>query len=247
MTTAVDGLAADRAALLELCGELGDGEWRAESGCPGWSVQDVVSHMGALFWMVVDPSKLPDTGDVPTELAQERLVASRRSMSAEEVVDDYAWVSRAALEVLAGLEGADAELPLGDLGTYPASLVPTAFSFDHFVHIRADLFAPRGPLTGPAPESDELRIGPTLEWIEAALPQQNVEAVAALTGSVEFVLDGPGARTIGVGTGPTQCRVKTGADAFVRCITQRSDWDRADIEVVGDGPGRAALRGLHVF
>jgi uncharacterized protein (TIGR03083 family) len=247
MTTAVDGLAADRAALLELCGGLSDSEWRAESGCPGWSVQDVVSHMGALFWMVVDPSKLPDTGDVATELAQERLVASRRSMSAAEVLGDYDGVSSAALEVLAGLEGADVEVPLGDLGTYPASLVPTAFSFDHFVHIRADLFAPRGPLTGRAPESDELRIGPTLDWIEAALPQQNVETVGALTGSIEFVLDGPGARTIGVGTGPGLCTVEAGADAFVRCITQRADWHRADIEVVGDEPARAALRDLHVF
>jgi hypothetical protein len=41
--------------------------------------------------------------------------------------------------------------------------------------------------------------------------------------------------------------VEAGADVFVRCITQRADWDRADIEVVGDEPARAALRDLHVF
>ena len=44
-------------------------------------------------------------------------------------------------------------MTLGDFGSYPASLLPSAYSFDHYTHIRADLFAPRGPLPGPPPPS----------------------------------------------------------------------------------------------
>src|ERR1017187_5652054 len=111
---AIEALRADREALLAIGARLSDDDWRAGSGCPGWSVQDVVAHMGTLFWAVVDPGALPDS----TRLA-----------------------------TLAALESQDFELALGDLGTYPAFVLPNAFSFDHYTHIRADLFAPRGPLT----------------------------------------------------------------------------------------------------
>ena len=71
MGTAIEALQADREALLDICAKLGDSEWKADSGCPGWSVQDVVAHMGALFWMLVDPSTLPAASDRPTEQANE--------------------------------------------------------------------------------------------------------------------------------------------------------------------------------
>ena len=60
MCTAIGALQADREALLGVCAELGDSEWKADSGCPAWSVQDVVAHMGTLFWMLVDSSTLPE-------------------------------------------------------------------------------------------------------------------------------------------------------------------------------------------
>ena len=56
------------------------------------------------------------------------------------MVDDYTAVSKDAIDRLAHLEGRDFEIPLGDLGTYPASMVPNAFAFDHYTHIRVDLF-----------------------------------------------------------------------------------------------------------
>src|SRR5580700_6933329 len=121
-----------------------------------------------------------------TEQAQEVYVASRRSWSAARVLADYEWVSLPAFEALEGLAGLDLEVPLGDLGTYPAALLPAAYAFDHYTHIRADLFPPRGPLPGPPPPSDELRLVPALDWIEAALPQQNAGVLAALAGPVRI-------------------------------------------------------------
>jgi uncharacterized protein (TIGR03083 family) len=246
-STAIDALRADREALLSICAQLGDADWKAESGCTGWSVQDLVSHMATLYWVVVDGSQLPDTTGLPTERAQDVNVESRRSWSTDRVVDDYTTVSAQAIESLALLETQDFELPLGDLGTYAAPLLPNAFSFDHYTHIRADLFAPRGPLTGPVPPSDELRMVPALDWIEAALPQQNADLLARLDGSVSLEVTGTGGRTIEVGTGTPCAQVTTEAPAIVRWITQRSDWDEAGVTASGDAAALALVRQLKVF
>ncbi len=245
--TAIEALRADRAALLEVAGDLSEGQWAAPSGCAGWRVQDVVAHMGALFTMVVEPAALPDAVGLPTERAQDLYVEARRRWTAEEVLSDYESVSAPALDALAGLEGQDFELPLGDLGTYPASMLPNAFSFDHFTHIRADLFAPRGPLTGAPPVADELRLSPAFYWIEAALPQQNVEALGALSGVIEIELSGPGARTVRLGSGAPIAHLRSPGAAFVRWITQRGSWEELDVEGRGDEQALRLAASLRVF
>ena len=247
MRGAIEALEADREALLGICVGLGDADWKAESGCAGWSVQDVVAHMGALFWMVVDPSRLPDTTNLPTERAQDVYVDARRSWGADDVVADYDTVSTQAIERLAGLEDQDFELPLGDLGTYPASVLPNAFSFDHYTHIRADLFLPRGPLTGEPPPADELRLVPAVDWIEAALPQQNAERLASLGGTVDVVLDGPGGGVIRLGSGGSGAEIRSSTPSFVRWITQRATWEDEGVEVAGDNGMLALARELKVF
>ena len=247
MTMATDGLEADRAALLETCAGLDDADWRAPSGCSGWTVQDVVAHMGALYWLVVDRAKLPDVTGLPTERAQDVLVDHRRSMTPGQVLADYESVSADAIPILASLDGQDFELPLGDLGTFKASTVPTAYSFDHYVHIRMDLFEPRGSLTGPPPPSDERRLAPALEWVAAALPQQSAAALADMGGVVEFVISGPGARTIEAGSGEPLGQVTMAGPEFIKAITQRGDWAEAEIKQADDALTPAALARLKVF
>jgi uncharacterized protein (TIGR03083 family) len=245
--TAIDAMRADRDELLSICERLSEADWKTESGCAGWSVQDLVAHMATLYWVVVDPSTLPDTTGVPTEQAQEINVESRRSWSADRVVEDYRTVSAQAIDAMAMFEGQDFEVPLGDLGTYPAGVLPNAFSFDHYLHIRADLFAPRGPLPDPVPPSDELRLAPALDWIEAALPQQNAELVSSLPGAVALVETGPGGRTIIAGSGPAVAEVSSDSDSFLRWITQRGAWESLGVAASGDPDALAAVQKLKVF
>jgi uncharacterized protein (TIGR03083 family) len=245
--TAMGALRADRDAILELGTGLTEADWAAASGCPGWSAKDVVAHLGALLRLVIDPSSLPDTSGLGTEQAQEVYVASRRSWSAARVLADYEWVSLPAFEALEGLAGLDLEVPLGDLGTYPAALLPAAYAFDHYTHIRADLFPPRGPLPGPPPPSDELRLVPALDWIEAALPQQNAGVLAALSGPVRISVTGPGARTIQVGRGEPVAEVSSDAPALVRWITQRGDWEQLGVKPCGDQRELGLVAQLKVF
>jgi uncharacterized protein (TIGR03083 family) len=250
MGASTEALASDRAELLRICSELDDDGWNSASGCAGWSFKDVVAHMGALFWVAVDPSVLPDTTGLGTEAAQEVIVGSRRSLSGPEVLDDYAAVSEKALAVLDGFEGVDAEIPLGDLGTYPAHLLPSAYCFDHYTHIRADLFSPRGPLPGPAPSSDELRVGPALDWIGAALSQQNRRLLESSPSvGANIVITGTGARTIAIGdpSGAASATVRSDADTCVRWITQRASWDDLEVQAEGDPEALSVIRQLKVF
>jgi uncharacterized protein (TIGR03083 family) len=244
---AIEALAADREALLKIAAGLGETEWESESGCPGWSVQSVVSHLGALYWMLVDPSTLPDVTGLPTEKAADVFVDQRRSWTAEQVLADYESVSTTALAALEGLADQDFEVPLGDLGAYPASALPNAFAFDHFLHIRGDLFAPRGPLTSAPPPSDELHLGPALDWVEAALPQQNAPALAGLRAAVEIDLSGPGARPIRLGPGEAGSSVRSDSDSFVRWVTQRTTWEATGVASSGDEADLAIIRSLRVF
>jgi hypothetical protein len=203
--------------------------------------------MGALLRLVVDPSSLPDAAGLDTERAQEVYVAARRPWSAARVLDDYEWVSLPAFEALEGLAGLDLEIPLGDFGTYPASLIPTAYAFDHYTHIRADLFPPRGPLAGPPPPSDELRLVPALDWVEAALPQQNAGRIAALTGGVQISVTGPAARTLRLGQGDPVAEISSDAPAFIRWVTQRGSWPELGVRAQGDERQLGVAAGLKVF
>ena len=247
MSSAIKAIEEDRKVLLELCQLMDDSVWTKDSGCPGWSVQDLLSHMACSFWLAVDPSRLPDPGGLPAERAADLYVESRRSMTPEELVADYESASLKGLEVLAGLAGQDFEVPLGDVGTYPASVIPTAFAFEEYVHIRFDLFAPDGPLKGDPPESDEVRLAPTLDWIEVSLPQQNPKLLDQMNSAVEIRLGGLCERTLRVGNGDVAAHIESDSQAFVRWITQRGTWPELGVHADGDATALEIVRQLRVI
>jgi hypothetical protein len=141
----------------------------------------------------------------------------------------------------------EAEVPLGDLGTYPVSMLPKAFCFDHYLHLRADLFSPRGSLAGPPPPSDAPRLAAAVDWVEAALPQQNAELVASLPGSVEIALDGPAARLLRLGAGEPTAQIRSDAASFLLWITHRATWEESGVTASGDEHQLAIAQRLRVF
>lgn len=247
MSSAIQAIEADRSALLEVLGQLEEADWARASGLPGWSVRDVVSHMACSFWLAVDPSHLPDPAGLPAERAADLYVESRRNMTSGEIVDDYESVSLKGLELLAAAGSQDFEVPLGDVGTYPASAIPAAFAFEHYVHIRYDLMRPHGPLQATPPASDEMRLQPTVDWIEAALPQQNAGPLGRIDGAVEVRLNGPCTRTLRLGDGDVTAQIASDADAFVRWITQRGEWEALGVHAEGDRANLEIARQLRVF
>ena len=245
MLRAIEATSADRGALLDIAAGLTPQQWQEPSGCAGWSVQDVVTHLANLFWLVADTSKLPDTSGEATEAAQDIAVAARRGMSPQEALADYEKASDIGLQRLAELAEADIELPLGKFGTYQSPVLASAYAFDHYTHLRADLFPPRGPLASQQPPSDELRLAAALDWIEAALPQQY--PAAALDCSLEIQVTGTAARLITFGSGEAMATICSDGPALVRWVTHRATWAELGVDTVGDEQALAVARTLKVF
>ncbi len=51
MNGALRAIEEDRKAVLVLCPQIPEAVWAKDSGCPGWSVHDPVSHMACSFWL----------------------------------------------------------------------------------------------------------------------------------------------------------------------------------------------------
>ncbi|HEY2450890.1 MAG TPA: hypothetical protein VGI49_19035 [Mycobacterium sp.] len=132
-------------------------------------------------------------------------------------------------------------------GTYPASVVPIAFAFEHYVHIRCDLLSPGGPLSAEPPASDELRLAPTLDWIEAALPQPNAKLLDGMDKAVEVRVTGVSGRTLRIGNGDVPAQITRDSTAFIRWITQRGSWEALGVDAHGDPSALDVVRRLTVF
>jgi uncharacterized protein (TIGR03083 family) len=242
--SAVTALRADHAFLSDLAASFTPEEWAAESGCAGWSVQDLVAHLTQLFQSVVDESALPDRDPAGTERTMDRWVEALRGLPTAEVLDRYRTLGEQVLVGLDAIQGIDDLLDLGDLGFHPMHLGANAFAFDHYAHVRVDLLGPTGPIDRPAPPTTEDHADAAAAWILSALPQMSPEAVVA---PIELVLTGPAGRIVHLGPeGEPVATVVSTVDALVRWSTGRGDW--ADlVEIAGDeAAAKHFLEHVHV-
>jgi uncharacterized protein (TIGR03083 family) len=244
----VDGYRAERAAILEVAATLSDDEWNAASDCEGWAVRDVIAHMGSVLHGVVDPSQMVDLS-AGTEISMEAPVAQRRSLPIADVLTEYETYSGQAGDAFAMFQDpsmADNELPMGELGTHPMSMLASTFLFDAYCHLRNDILRPNGPIDRPEPPRDEQRLRPTVEWMLAGLPWMCTEALAFMDRPLTLVLDGPGGGTwtlqpAGTSERPQVSAGDDGAAAtvfssdhdFVVWGTKRRPWASL-VEVKGD-------------
>ena len=90
-------------------------------------------------------------------------------------------------------------------------------------------------------------MAPTLDWIEAALPQQNSELVGAMEKAVEVRLSGAGARTLQIGDAEVAAQIDCDSAAFVRWVTQRGSWESLGVDAHGDPATLDIVRRLSVF
>ncbi|MEY2461780.1 MAG: hypothetical protein QOG30_3610 [Acidimicrobiaceae bacterium] len=245
---AIDALRAEREEVLKLARSLSADEWAAPSDCDGWRVQDVITHMTMGMRQVVDPASVPapvpDTEDVEQDM--ELGVSTRKDWSTADVLADYEAISAQAIEVFASLQHeplASTIIPMKNLGSHPMHLVPNAFAFDHYCHLRVDILQPTGPIDRPAPPSDELRLAPTIEWMLAGLPQMCEEALAkVVTAPVRIEITGPGARSLRLGgDGDVAATIRSSAADFVIWGTQRRPWRDYDVTMEGDAELGAAV------
>ena len=109
----VAALAAEWAALAELCAGLDDADWALATECPGWSVQDNVSHIiGTERMLLGDAAPEIDVGDAPhvhNEIGRinELWIAERRPWAPAAVLAEFREVTATRLAALEAMTRAD--------------------------------------------------------------------------------------------------------------------------------------------
>lgn len=239
---ATKALVDDVHALLD---RLTPADWRADSACHGWRVQDVLTHMGFFFHFLADPALvLPDNPSGKSERLNDAAVRERADWAPEQVVEYYRTQSAAGLVALEAFQGAelrDAPVEMLDLGTYRMAQLADAVAFDHLVHLTCDIV---GPVT-PGPVALAAAVDPAVDWMIAGLPQMNGAAIAPLltrpvglrlTGATEraFVLDAEsGTVTVTETDALPADWATTAATDFLRWATTRTAW-RSAVTTAGD-------------
>jgi uncharacterized protein (TIGR03083 family) len=198
----IDGAADDQRAavcrqrrrLASLLADLGDDEWRAESRCDGWSVQDVVAHLVGVnaFWEASVSAGLAGT---PTRVLAAfdpaahppMMIEPMRALSSSEILDQFVTSNEGFLGALEGLDergwSTPAESPAGHVSI---RLVAFHALWDSWVHER-DIALPLG-LT-PTEEADE--IGSALRYAAAVGPALAITRANMCSGAFAVVATGP--------------------------------------------------------
>ena len=243
----VAAVKAERNAVVSFLHQLDDSDWAHPSTCKGWTIKDVVSHLGAAAhgfftpWVV----GLMVNGDV--EAHNDRDAEKRRDWDPKKVLTEYEkWSRRAGVAHAALQKPGLRSLPirLAEVGTYPAYLLTSAIVFDSGLHLRHDMASALGRSTSP---TDDNRLGCTLEWMFAGLSPMTGDALAWLERPLEVNLVGGGGGTwtvaphkngrisVSAGSGGDPIAAVEGdAATFPVWGTRRQAWRDADVSLKGD-------------
>ncbi len=111
--TVLAALAGAWTAIAELCAGLTDAQWAADTDCPGWSVQDNVSHItGTERMLNGDPAPDVEVGESPhvhNEIGRmnELWIAERRPWAPADVLAEFREVTAGRLATLEAMTQAD--------------------------------------------------------------------------------------------------------------------------------------------
>ncbi|MCH7735810.1 MAG: maleylpyruvate isomerase family mycothiol-dependent enzyme [Chloroflexi bacterium] len=189
-------------SIDSLCSPLTEAQWKTPTDCPGWSVQDQVSHLvGAESGILGNPrpDHTPeDTAHVKNDVGQsnEVVVDFRRSWPGQRVLDEFRELTGQRLAFLRGLtdEGfaAETQTPIGP-GTVTEFV--RIRIFDAWVHeqdMRRALNTP-GELEGLTAAHSVGRVARAMPFV-AARKAQSPDGV-----TVVFDITGPAGCVVPVG------------------------------------------------
>ncbi|HTK64436.1 MAG TPA: maleylpyruvate isomerase family mycothiol-dependent enzyme [Pseudonocardia sp.] len=240
-----EALRRECAEMTRFCRELSVQEWRSPSAAPGWRIQDVVAHVGGALHALFTPAslKLVTTKDI--ERTNDEFVEARYTWTPAEVLGEFErWQGRVVrmAGVVTRTPAGRMPLPIGELGSYPLSLIlGGALVFDQHTHLRHDM----APALGrPVPATDDLRMSAVLAWMFAVLANQlRAASPAWLDRPLSITLDGPGGGTWRIGTdgaveqgagSGTAAQISGASIDFPSWATCRTPWRTHDLKISGD-------------
>ncbi len=170
----VDALEEEWGSITDLCAGLNEVEWKTETECPGWSVQDNVSHLIGIECTIMGrpaPDHTPpDLPHIKNDIGRsnEIWVDSRRARPGAEILAEFETVAAERIAMLRAMDdagfSADSWTPAGP-GTV-RDLLPFRI-FDSWAHeqdMRRAVDKP-GHLEGPAAELALGRVTGALPYI----------------------------------------------------------------------------------
>ena len=185
-----------------LCADLTEADWKTPTDCPGWSVQDQLSHLAGSEAVILGrpvPDHTPrDLSYVNNDIGRrnEVLVDYRRPSIGQQILEEFRSSTAERLGLLRAMKEEDfdaaSETPIGP-GTVRDYLAIRIF--DAWVHeqdMRRALNRP-GDLEGPVAEHSVGRMAMAMPYVVAR------KAQAADGASAVFTLTGPAGRTVPVG------------------------------------------------
>ncbi len=233
-------------SIDSLCSPLTEAQWKTPTDCPGWSVQDQLSHLaGAESRLLGNPA--PDhtpkeTDHVKNEIGRSNEVAVdyRRSWSGQRVLEEFRELTGQRLKLLRAMTdeefAAETQTPIG-----PGTI--TEFVririFDAWVHeqdMRRALNMP-GDLDGPVAAHSVGRVAGALPFVVA----RKAQAPDGVT--VVFDITGPAGRVVPVGveggrgreldSEPPSPTVKIAFDAETFACLGCGRWDPTEALISG--------------
>ncbi len=234
----VDKMEAVWKSITELCTPLTEAEWKTGTDCPGWSVQDQLSHLvGAErhFMGYPRPDHTPaDLSHVKNESGErnEAVVDFRRSWSGAKVLEEFREVTAERLNMLRNASAADfaveMQTPLGP-GTLLSLIEIRAFdAWAHEQDMRRALMRP-GHLEGPVAEHSVGRCASAIPFVVGRKSQapDGSTVVFDITGSAGRILtvgvDGKRANVLD--TPPANPTVKLTMDVETFACLGCGRWD----------------------
>ncbi|MGH8985253.1 MAG: maleylpyruvate isomerase family mycothiol-dependent enzyme [Acidimicrobiia bacterium] len=218
-----------------LCSTLSEAQWKTETECPGWSVQDNVAHLIGIEARIMgrpEPEHTaPDLPHVKNDIGRsnEAAVDLRRSRSGPEVLDEFRKVAAERIAALRAMTdddfAAESWTPAGP-GTV-RDLIPFRI-FDSWAHeqdMRRALGMP-GDLEGPAAELSLGRVTGALPFVvgKKVKPGDGTTVVFAWDGRTTRIgMDGGRAKPLDTAPANPTVRLTMGVDTLVRLSMGRGD------------------------
>ena len=196
----VDAWSTSIKDIQQVANSLQTRQWQLATGCPGWSVADVVAHIIDAESMIAGDPRTdhePDWAALPhvtSDFARttEAGVDARRGRSPEELLGELSEViARREHQLDSGPRDLAAEVPAFTAATLPLGRLLTMRTFDTWVHSQdiRDAIGQEGGLGSPGAQV-------TASLMLAATPRIWAKVVGAPVGSVlRLDILGPGVTT----------------------------------------------------
>jgi hypothetical protein len=181
------------------------------------------------------------------EAGNDRDAEKRRDRSPDKVLTEYTVWSKRFLAIGGSLQHpplSAVPIRLAEVGTYPARMLASALTFDHYVHLRYDIAT---ALDRPARPVADGVLPVVLEWMWAGMPTMSRTTLAWLDRSVTVSLVGdeggvwsvvPGkgdrVKVVDGGVDAAAARITANAEGFPVWGTRRQSWRDASVDVEGD-------------